>query len=256
VIRIGNASRSFEPPLLLELNSLTVPGYIPLEGQSAWQYELGGRGRKIGFTWDISAYDVELENEILNINVQPFPGAPFTVRAYRNALKTRHTGLELGLSYQVPAALFVHGDVGDHITLRPSYTLASYKFVDDPNYGSNDIPGAPRQVLSSEIRYTHPSGFSLVPSVEWIPESYFLDSPNTVRNDGWTNISLRAEWNSVYGISVFAAGQNLANRRFSLCRSIMLLASITSRQMHVLSTRVCAGVHDSFAKSDRPPRLV
>ena len=211
----GNASRTFEPPLLLELNSLTTPGYIPLEGQSAWQYELGGRGRRLGFTWDIAAYDVELRNEILNINVQPFPGAPFTVPTYRNAPKTRHSGLELGLNYQVPGALFVHSDVSDHITLRTAYTFARYKYVEDPNYEGNDIPGAPSQVVSAEVKYSHPSGFSLAPGLEWIPQSYFLDSPNTVRNDGWTNFSLRAEWNSSYGISLFAAGQNLANRRFS-----------------------------------------
>jgi len=211
----GNASRSFEPPLLLELNSLTVPGYIPLQGQSAWQYELGGRGRRIGLTWDVSAYDVELRNEILNINVQPFPGAPFTVPSYRNAPKTRHTGLELGLSYQLPGSIFVNGDVTDHITLRTAYTVASYKFVEDRDYKGNDIPGAPRHVMSTEIKYTHPSGFSLAPSIEWVPQSYFLDSPNTVRNDGWTNLSLRAEWNTQYGVNLFAAGQNLANRRFS-----------------------------------------
>ena len=211
----GNASRSFEPPLLLELNSLTTPGYIALEGQSAWQYELGGRGRRLGLTWDVAAYDVELRNEILNINVQPFPGAPFTVPTYRNAPKTRHTGLELGLSYQVPGALFVRGDVGDHVTLRTAYTLAKYKYIVDPNYAGNDIPGAPSQVLSTEIKYTHPSGFSLAPSVEWVPQSYFLNSANTVRNDGWTNLSLRAEWSSSYGINLFAGGQNLADRRFS-----------------------------------------
>ena len=211
----GNASRTFEPPLLLELNSLTTPGYIPLEGQSAWQYELGARGRRLGFTWDIAAYDVELRNEILNINVQPFPGAPFTVPTYRNAPKTRHSGVELGLNYQVPGAVFVRGDVSDHITLRTAYTLASYKYVEDPNYKGNDIPGAPSEVVSAEIKYSHPSGFSLAPTVEWIPQSYFVNSPNTVRNDGWTNLSLRAEWNSSYGISLFAAGQNLADRRFS-----------------------------------------
>jgi iron complex outermembrane recepter protein len=211
----GNASRSFEPPLLLELNSLTVPGYMPLYGQSAWQYELGGRGRSLGLTWDISAYDIELKNEILNLNVQPFLGAPFTVPTYRNAPKTRHSGVEFGLSYQIPGAVFVHGDVGDHISLRTAYTFASYKFVDDPDYEGHDIPGAPPQVLSAEMKYTHPSGFSLAPGLEWIPQSYFLDSPNTVRNDAWTNFSLRAEWNTQYGVSLFAAGQNLTNRRFS-----------------------------------------
>jgi iron complex outermembrane receptor protein len=211
----ANASRSYEPPLLLELNSLTVPGYIQLEGQSAWQYEIGTRGNRIGLSWDFSAYDVELRNEILNINVQPFPGAPFTVPTYRNAPKTRHSGIEAGLSYQLPGSVFVRGDVADHLLLRTSYTLARYTFVEDPNYEGNDIPGAPRQVLSAEIKYTHPSGFSLAPSVEWIPQAYFLDSPNTVKNDGWTNLSIRTDWTTAYGMTLFAAGQNLDNRRFS-----------------------------------------
>ena len=211
----GNASRSFEPPLLLELNSLTVPGYIDLDGQAAWQYELGARGNRLGLTWDVAAYDVELRNEILNINVQPFPGATFTVPTYRNAPRTRHSGLEAGLSWQLPSALFVRGDVTDHLSLRTSYTLARYTFVEDSSYEGNDIPGAPGQVWHAEIKYTHPSGFSVAPSVEWIPKSYFLDSENTVRNDGWTNLSLRADWATSFGMTMFVAGQNLANRRFS-----------------------------------------
>ena len=211
----GNVSRSYEPPLLLELNSLAVPGFIKLDGQSAWQYELGTRGQNLGLSWDLSAYDVELRNEILNINVQPFPNAPFTVPTYRNAPRTRHSGVEVGLSYQLPGALLVHGDVTDHVSLRTSYTLARYTYVEDSSYRRNDIPGAPHQVLSTEVRYTHPSGFSLIPSVEWVPQAYFLDSQNTVKNDGWTNASLRAEFATSSGINLFVAGQNLTNRRFS-----------------------------------------
>jgi iron complex outermembrane receptor protein len=211
----ANASRSYEPPLLLELNSLAVPGFIKLDGQSAWQYEVGARGRNIGLNWDASAYDIELRNEILNINVRPFPGAPFTVPTYRNAPKTRHSGLELGLSYQIPGALFARGDVSDHLSLRTSYTLARYTYVEDSSYKGNDIPGAPRQMMTTEIRYTHPSGLSLAPSVEWVPQSYFMNSQNTEKNDGWTSLSFRAELTASYGVSLFAAGQNLTNRRFS-----------------------------------------
>lgn len=211
----ANASRSYEPPLLLELNSLTVPGFIQLDAQSAWQYEVGARGQDIGLSWDASAYDIELKNEILNINEQPFPGAPFTVPTYRNAPKTRHSGVELGLGYQIPGALFVHGETQDHLSLRTSYTIARYTYVEDPNYKGNDIPGAPHQIMTTEIKYTHPSGFSLAPSVEWVPQSYFVDSQNTVKNDGWTNVSLRADFVTSYGMSMFAAGQNLTNRRFS-----------------------------------------
>ena len=93
----GNASRSFEPPLLLELNSLTVPGFIALDGQSAWQFELGFRGSRDGVAWDVAAYDIELENEILNLNVQPFPGravhrADLSKRPAHAALRTRGRG--------------------------------------------------------------------------------------------------------------------------------------------------------------------
>ena len=212
----ANASRSFEPPLLLELNSLTIPGFVALEGQDAWQYEIGARGRAYGLTWEVAAYDVELENEILNLNVHPFPGAPFTVPTYRNSPKTRHAGLETGLAYQLPGGVFLRGDIRDHLTLRAAYTYARYTFVKDPDYEGNDIPGAPRHSATAEIRYNHPSGFSFAPTVEWIPVSYFLNSANTVKNEAWSSVGFRAEWSvESAGITAFVAGSNLADRRFS-----------------------------------------
>lgn len=212
----GNASRTFEPPLLLELNSLTVPGFIDLQGQSAWQYELGARGHRLGLNWSVAIYDVELQNEILNINVQPFPGATFTVPTYRNSPRTRHYGVETGLSLQLPGAVFVRGDVRDHLTLHGAYTFARYKFVDDSSYQDHDIPGAPSHHATLELRYTHPSGFSLAPSVEWTPQGYFVNSANTVRNSAWVTLGVRAEWAvPTTGMAVFIAGQNLTDRRYS-----------------------------------------
>ncbi len=180
-----NASRSFEPPLLLELNSLTVPGFIDLEAQDAWQFEAGTRGSLAGWFWDVSAYDIELENEIINVNVQPFPGAPFTVPTYRNATRTRHLGLEAGFGY-TPLGSNVVG-------FRTSYTLGRYTFVDDANFDGNEIPGAPEHVVQVELSLRHPSGFSLSPTIEWVPGSYYLDSRNTLSNDGWTVLGVRRE---------------------------------------------------------------
>ena len=78
----GNVSRAYEPPLILEL---TAPGQIngdlsELKPQRAWQFELGTRG-DIGerFAWSFALYDIELWDEIQNVNVQPFPGAFFTI---------------------------------------------------------------------------------------------------------------------------------------------------------------------------------
>jgi iron complex outermembrane recepter protein len=212
----ANASRSFEPPLLLELNSLAVPGFVALEGQDAWQFELGVRGRSGQVSWDAAAYDVELKNEILNLNVQPFPGAPFTVPTYRNAPRTRHMGFETGLEYQLPGGIFRPGSTPDETRFRLAYTYSRYRFTRDSVYQGHTIPGAPEHHLQAEVRYRHPAGFSIAPRLEWVPKAYFINSSNTVRNPGWASVGVRAEYAlDQLGLSLFVAGQNLTNTRYS-----------------------------------------
>ena len=201
----ANVSRSSEPPLLLELNSLTVPGFVDLGAQSAWQMELGIRGAARGLRWDLAAYDVELRDEILNLNVAPFPGAPFTVPTYRNVPRSRHYGLETGLEATLPLGI-----------ARVAYTFARYRFVTDPVYGGNELPGAPRHHLQAQLRWQHASGVSITPSVEWVPSSYFVDSGNSETNEGWATLGLRAEYTVPrIGLTAFAAGQNLTDTRYA-----------------------------------------
>lgn len=212
----ANASRTSEPPLLLELNSLTVPGFVELDAQDAWQLEVGTRGRRGGVEWNVAAYDVELRGEILNQNVQPFPNAPFTVPTYRNAQRTRHSGVETGLGYTLPGALFTHAGGGDRLGARIAYTFARYRFVRDSLYSGNDIPGAPAHVLQGELVYRHPVGLTLTPNVEWVPAKYFVDSGNTARNGGWTVFGARAELLVPrLKSSVFVEARNLTNARYS-----------------------------------------
>jgi iron complex outermembrane receptor protein len=201
----ANVSRSAEPPLLLELNSLTVPGFIDLEAQSAWQTELGIRGAALGLRWDVAAYDIELHHEILNLNVAPFPGAPFTVPTYRNVPRSRHYGLETGLEAAVPVGV-----------ARVAYTFARYRFVNDPVYGGNELPGAPRHHLQAQLRVQHSSGVSITPSVEWVPSAYVVNSGNTESNGAWATLGLRAEYAVPRaGLTAFAAGQNLTDTRYA-----------------------------------------
>jgi outer membrane receptor for ferrienterochelin and colicin len=61
--------------------------------------------------------------------------------------------------------------------------------------------------------------FTTKPSGEWplrVPQSYFVDSDNTVRNDAWTTLGLRAEWNVTrVGVVAFVEGRNLLDERYS-----------------------------------------
>jgi iron complex outermembrane recepter protein len=214
----ANASRTVEPPLLLELSSFgNAGGFVDLDAQKAWQYEVGARGRRLGLAWELSVYDVELTDEILNVNVRPFPNAPFTVPSYRNAERSRHYGVEAGLAWLIPGAVFVRGGDGrDYVTTRIAYTYGRFKYVKDAAYGGNDIPGAPAHHVNAELRYAHPSGFSIAPRIEWVPRSYFVDSDNTVTNNAWAALGLRAEWAVAgAGVTAFVEGRNLLDERYS-----------------------------------------
>lgn len=211
----GNVSRSYEPPLLLEL---TAPGQISgdlskLDPQKAWQFELGTRG-KMGerVQWDFSIFDIELRDEIQNVNVQPFFGAPFTIPRYQNIDRSRHYGTELGFNVVLANGI---AQTDDNLQFHTAYTFSRFVFVNDQNFGGNDIPAAPRHYIQSELRYNHPSGIWFAPGVESAPKSYFVDSANTARAPGYTLANIRAGYiHKPLNLEVLFEARNLADKQY------------------------------------------
>jgi iron complex outermembrane receptor protein len=217
----ANASKSYEPPLLLEL---TAPGQIggdlrELKPQKAWQFEVGTRGtfaKRVG--WDVSLYDIELWDEILNVNVRPFPFAPFTIPRFINIDRSRHQGVEAGgdvvLVRDVAPAMGL-GSIGDALSARVAYTFSRFVFVNDETFGNNDLPGAPSHFIRAELRYDHNSGFWIAPNMEWVPTGYFVDSANTVRTPAYALGNVRMGFDHrPTNISVFFEARNLANTNY------------------------------------------
>jgi iron complex outermembrane receptor protein len=205
----GNASYAYEPPLILEL---TAPGQLTgnfnaLDPQRAWQFEIGTRGRAGRVAWDVAVYDIELWDEIQNVNVQPFPGAPFTIPRFRNVDRSRHMGVEAGFD-----VVLVRDLAGGALTGRAAYTWSRFVFVDDANFGNNDLPGAPRHFVRGELRYDHSSGVWFAPNVEWVPQGYFVNSENLNRTSPYELVGVRMGYDyKPWNLSVFFEGRNLAN---------------------------------------------
>ena len=218
----GNASHAYEPPALLEL---TAPGQLggnlgQLAAQKSWQFEAGTRGT-VGerLAWDVAVYDAELWDEIQNVNVQPFPGAAFTIPRYRNIDRSRHTGVEAGVDLLLVKDLLSRmglGRTGDTLRARAGYTWSRFVFVNDVNFGDNDLPGAPRHFIQTELRYDHGSGFWMAPGLDIVPKGYFVNSENDARNDPYTLVNFKAGFeHKPTGIGVFFEARNLADTTYS-----------------------------------------
>jgi iron complex outermembrane receptor protein len=209
----GNLSRSYEVPLLLELTSYNpaVPGFLPLAPQDTWQFELGTRGQ-IGTraNWELAFFDAEIDDEIINVNLTPFPGAFFTIPSFRSAPNTRHSGIEVGNSLLLKQGLFGQKD---RLAWRTSYTWSRFRFLGDADYGDNYIPGAPRHLFRNELRYDQGSGLWFAPNIDWSPASYFVNSANTATNEQYAIVNFKVgyDWRNVgffFEAALRMAGRN------------------------------------------------
>lgn len=204
----GNVSRSYEPPLLGELTSYGAAGFLPLNAQDTWQTEIGTRGYLLQkrLNYEFAFFDSEIKNEIINQSI----GA-FSIPSFRNALKTRHTGFELSADAILARNLFAENA---KLNWRTAYTFSNFKFTRDANFDGNFIPGQPKHLVRSEIRYDHPKGFWFAPNADWSPSAYFVNSANTARNDSYAVFNFKAGFDRAK-FGVFFEADNLADRIYS-----------------------------------------
>ena len=183
----ANVSRSAEVPSFGE-NSLHLGiAFSDIKAQTATTYEIGTRGRRPDYTWDLAAYRAEIDNELQCLF------SAFGNCTVVNADRTVHQGLEIGFGVAVAQV-----DVGagrpspDRLWLNVAYTLNDFRFDGDAKFGNNVLPGAPRHFLRAELLYKHPSGVFFGPNVEWVPQAYFVDSANTLEDRGVRHLGPQA----------------------------------------------------------------
>ena len=179
----------------------------------------GNAGERLA--WDVAAYDIELWDEIQNVNVRPFPFAPFTIPRFRfrNIDRSRHTGVEVGLDLLLVKDLLAQlglGRTGDALRARAAYTWSRFVFVNDVNFGNNDLPGVPPHFIQTELRYDHGSGFWMAPGLDIVPAGYFVNSENNARNHAYTLVNFKAGYeHKPTGLGVFFEARNLTDTTYA-----------------------------------------
>ncbi|ACL56302.1 TonB-dependent receptor family protein [Methylobacterium nodulans] len=206
----GDVTRSRDVPDFTDLvqSSNTTTGvFVPLRAQRAWTYEAGTRGRIDRLSWDVTLYRSEIHDELINFSVNPGLGIP---AATFNAPRTHHQGVEAAVSRDIVRDLT---GVGDTLSITQIWTHNDFRFVRDPVFGNNRIAGIPDDVLRTVLRYDHPGGFYVAPSLDWVPRGAFADQANTLRVPGYALINLQAGIDLRNGVSVFLDARNLTDAR-------------------------------------------
>jgi iron complex outermembrane receptor protein len=198
----GNVTKSVEPPNLGSM-SPTNSGFAPVAAQTAWTAEVGARGRKGPFTFDLTLYRAWLDGELLQFTPN-LPGAGSVPAATFNANRTIHQGLEAAADWRISPTL----------RLRQTYTLSDFRFVDDVQYGDNRLPVAPKHFYRAELRYDVAPGVFVAPSVEWSASDIWVDFKNTTRAPSYAVWNLNLGWAVNDQVSLYLDARNLLDTAY------------------------------------------
>jgi len=214
-------SRSFEPPthddLLATVNG--TPNSSPgrpnpaaparpaaafatpaLEAQRATTVEAGWRGDAGPMSWDAAVYHSWVRDELLSLRDES--GVSLGAA---NAPKTRHLGVELGLTARLARTF----------TGRLVYTYQDFRFSHDPVRGGHRLAGAPRHWVHGKLSWQPGASWKAEAAVRWMPGETPVDNLGTLYNDAFATVDLRVE--RVFGraLSVFAEVTNLLDGTYA-----------------------------------------
>ncbi len=221
----GNISRSAEVPSFGE--SSFGPGipFIPftsIRPQIATTYEIGTRMKRPDYAWELTGYRANIRDE-LQCLYSAFGNCNVT-----NADRTIHQGIEAGAGAAIFRGIFDNGPAPDKLWLNLAYTFNDFRFDNDPTFGNNLLPGAPRHYLRAELLYKNPTGFYFGPNVEWVPQAYFVDSANTVNTEAYALLGLKMGFDNGGPVSAYIEGRNLFNKAYISSVSVINQATATS----------------------------
>lgn len=204
----ANAGTAFETPTTTELANPDASGGFnqQLLPQLARHYEAGLRGANRALSYEISAFYIDGDDELIPYELPAFPGRTF----FENAGSTDRTGVEMAAAWQ--------HESGFGAELSWTWSDFEYDRFEDAagnEFSGNALPGLPEQFGYGALTFAR-SAFDARLEFVHAGERY-ADNANAVRVGGHTVVNLRARrtfdarrWSLVAYLGV----TNLADERY------------------------------------------
>jgi len=195
----ANLSRAVEPPINGEF--ISEDGQL-LRAQRSHTAEVGLRHSSDHQRWDLVAYRAELRREILVFADPDDQDLALTT----NADRTRHQGVEAGSRSRLDLGS------GSALELAATWTWNHFRFRNDGQWGSNQLPGIAEHEIRISPLYRHRNGLYIGPVLDY-RNGYPVDFANTESTATTLLWGARAGYDSSQGWRLYLDARNLGDRR-------------------------------------------
>lgn len=180
--------------------------FVPLAVQRGWTLEIGTRGRRERFGWDVAAYRSLVRDQMLQFATGPdIPASTF------NAGRTTLQGVELGVDADLLRGVLTPGD---RLNVAQLWNYSDFRFHNDRRYGNNRIAGVPEHVLRTTLTYGVGERWRIAGTLDWVPSGAWVDYANTMRAPGYALFGLHASYRFGGGVTLFVDARNLGDKRY------------------------------------------
>ena len=143
-----NVSNGFQTPTTTELANRPsgAGGFNPeLQPERTHSHEAGIKGRTTFLSYDLAAYDMRIDDELIPFEVASAAGRQF----YRNAGTARHRGIDASATAALPSGLRLHGTYS--FTDARYVTYAVESGATTTSYATNRVPGVAPNLASLSL---------------------------------------------------------------------------------------------------------
>ncbi|KIM11637.1 MAG: hypothetical protein KU37_05455 [Sulfuricurvum sp. PC08-66] len=213
----AGAHRGFAPPRVQD--AVTNDGTaVALEAERSINYELGLRATMQDSSFEVTAFSLDFENQIVQATESGGSGTIGT-----NAGKTLNQGIELAFASNLPMDI----SVGANYTYLPVAKLTSTRIIGGIDRNGNRLTYAPEHLANLFVGYQHAASWGTQLGYSYVSEQ-FSDLANSV--DGSANgktglLSAYGVWDASGWIQfnkntkIHLAAKNLTNEKYIASRA-------------------------------------
>jgi len=185
----ATVATGFQTPTTTELANRPdgAGGFNPtLQPEHVHSREIGVKGSVAALQYDLAAYDMRVDDELIPFEVPSAPGRQF----YRNAGAARHRGVEADVDVLLGEAF------GGAVLARATYTYVDARFIsyvaNGVSLAGNRVPGVAPHLGTAGLDWRFASG-AFVSAEERAESAIPVDDANNARSPGYVVTNVRGE---------------------------------------------------------------